>query len=259
ETACTATVWPVPANSPEAIAPGPSLEKQEQTRAELEAASGSFQRLKLVLDAWCALWFWPLKRAGELPKREAFLKAVGLLLGDAAPDKSTWALFEARGIPVSVLLATTTAGLPDTRALADAVPWLGLARELAAEQNFHHWELIFTEVLGPTAERGGFDLIVGNPPWRKVTWSDAATLCELEPMLGVKESRSGDFNEMRPKLLQEKQATNFHAFHLTQALGEVGVLNSSRFYPELLGTGQKVYNFLPGHQIKVSKVDDQPA
>lgn len=44
ETACTATVWPVTASSAEAIALGPSLEKQEQVRAELEAASGSFQR-----------------------------------------------------------------------------------------------------------------------------------------------------------------------------------------------------------------------
>ena len=54
-TACTATVWPAPANSPEAISTGPTLAEQERIRAELESTSGSFQRLKLVMDAWCAL------------------------------------------------------------------------------------------------------------------------------------------------------------------------------------------------------------
>jgi hypothetical protein len=245
ETACTATVWPTPSNSPEAIALGPSLEKQEQIRAELEAMSGSFQRLKLLMDAWCALWFWPLDKANELPKRESFLKAAGLLLGDAAPDKSSWPMFEARGIPVNVLLAATNTGIPDTQALADAVPWFGVARELAAEQNFHHWELIFTEALGPTAERGGFDLIAGNPPWRKITWSDAATLCELEPLLGVREARSGELNDARPNLLQEKITRQFYGEQLNKALGEVGALNSLRLYSELSGIQTNVYkNFV---------------
>jgi hypothetical protein len=245
ETACSATVWPTLANSPKAIAPGPSLEKQEQVRAELEASSGSFQRLKLVMDTWCSLWFWPLDRASELPKRESFLKAVGLLLGDSAPDKSMWSLFEARGIPVNVLLATTNAGIPDTQALADAVPWFGVARELAAEQNFHHWELIFTEVLGPTAERGGFDLIVGNPPWIKAGWADAAVLCEIEPLLGVRESRSADFNTRRIELIKPKETLQFYANQFRQIEGSTAFLNSRRLYPELVGIQTNLYkNFI---------------
>ncbi len=245
ETACPATVWPTPANCPEAIAHGPSLEKQEQVRAELEANSGSFQRLKLVMDAWCALWFWPLGKAGELPKRESFLKAAGLLLGDAAPDKSSWPMFEARGIPVKVLLAATNAGIPDTQALADAVPWFGVARELAAEQNFHHWELIFTEVLGPTAERGGFDLIAGNPPWIKAGWADAAVLSELEPKLGVKEARSADFNARRAELIQPKEARRFYADQFRQVEGATVFLNSRRLYSELVGIQTNLYkNFI---------------
>ncbi|MCA9081836.1 MAG: hypothetical protein KDA58_14850, partial [Planctomycetaceae bacterium] len=54
-TACTATVWPVPGHCPEAVNAGPSLAEQEKEKAELESKSGSFQRLKLVMDAWCAL------------------------------------------------------------------------------------------------------------------------------------------------------------------------------------------------------------
>lgn len=245
ETACTATVWPTPANSPEAVAPGPSLEKQEQTKAELEATSGSFQRLKLLMDAWCALWFWPLGKVGELPKRESFLKAAGLLLGDAAPDKSAWPMFEARGIPVNVLLAATNAGVPDTQALADAVPWFGVARELADEQNFHHWELIFTEVLGPTAERGGFDLILGNPPWLRMEWAEAPVLAEIEPLLGVREARSAELSRSRGELLETKSNRLFFADELRQTTGAVAHLNSARLYGELAGMKANLYkNFI---------------
>jgi hypothetical protein len=245
ETACTATVWPIPANSHLAIAQGPSLEKQEQVRAELEATSGSFQRLKLVMDAWCALWFWPLDQVGDLPKRESFLKAAGLLLGDSAPDKSMWALFEARGIPVNVLLASTNAGIPDTQAIADAVPWFGVARELATEQNFHHWELIFAEVLGPTTERSGFDLIVGNPPWIRMEWAEAPVLSEIEPLLGVRETRSAELNRSRGELLENKGNRHFFADELRRTSGAVACLNSARLYGELAGMKANLYkNFI---------------
>ncbi|MCO4836392.1 MAG: hypothetical protein KC481_22275, partial [Acidimicrobiaceae bacterium] len=37
----------------------------------------------------CALWFWPLDKADELPKRESWLAAAGLLLGKEKPDETT--------------------------------------------------------------------------------------------------------------------------------------------------------------------------
>ena len=246
DTACTATVWPTPANSPEAIAPGPSLEKQEQARAELEASSGGFQRLKLVMDTWCALWFWPLDRAADLPKREAFLTAVRLLLGDAPPDKGSWPMIEVNlGIEVNVLLAAAAGRVPDTKTLAEAVPWFDAARQLAAEQNFHHWELVFPEVLGPMAECSGFDLIVGNPPWLKAGWADAAVLCEIEPVLGVRESRSADFNARRGELIAPMDARRFYADQFRQIEGSVTYLNSRRLYLELVGIQTNLYkNFI---------------
>ena len=44
-----------------------------------------FRRLKLVMDYWCALWFWPLDKATELPSRELWwfvLETVLLGIGD---------------------------------------------------------------------------------------------------------------------------------------------------------------------------------
>src|SRR5262249_50099972 len=38
---------------------------------------------------------------------------------------------------------------------------LAIAAEIAQEHRFLHWQLAFPEVFA----RGGFDLVVGNPPW----------------------------------------------------------------------------------------------
>ena len=247
-TACTATVWPVPGHTPEAVAPGPSLADQEREKALLESTSGSFQRLKLVMDAWCALWFWPLERVTDLPSRDAFLTSARLLLGAEPPqDQPTRTMMSARlEFEIDVLLAAAGAGtVPDTQMLSDAVPWYDLARTLSDEQHFHHWELVYPEVLGPHAERDGFDLIVGNPPWMKAAWADAAVLCERDPLLGVRDARSAQFDDARPRILNEQSARWFYTANYCRIGGVVAALNSQREYPRLVGMKANLYkNFI---------------
>jgi hypothetical protein len=138
-TACTATVWPVPSHCPAAVDAGPTLAEQERVKAELESTSGSFQRIKLVMDAWCAFWFWPLENVTSLPSRDAFLTSARLLLGAEAPkDKLTLMMMSDRlGFDIEGLLAALGEGqVPDTDILSANVPWFGMARTLSGEQNF---------------------------------------------------------------------------------------------------------------------------
>jgi hypothetical protein len=39
-------------------------------------------RLKLAMDYSCALWFWPLEQAQQLPSREEWLNDLSCVLGD---------------------------------------------------------------------------------------------------------------------------------------------------------------------------------
>ena len=48
-----------------------------------------------------------------------------------------------------------------------------------------HWELEFADLF---AERGGFDLIIGNPPWIKITWNEQSVLSDTHPMFAVKKT-----------------------------------------------------------------------
>lgn len=242
-TACTATVWPVPGHCPEAVAPGPSLADQEREKAELESTSGSFQRLKLVMDAWCALWFWPLERVTDLPTRDAFLTSARLLLGTEPPqDQPTRTMMSARlGFEIDVLLAAAEGQVPDTQMLSDAVPWYDLARTLSDEQHFHHWELVFPEVLGPHAERDGFDLIVGNPPWIKVAWLDSTVLYEIDPVLGVNEAKSAEVTDARANLLTNTANRDFYRQSYQEMGGTVAYLNSIRLFAELMAVKANLY------------------
>ena len=246
ESAPTATVWPEPSDSVAALASGPTLERQERIKADLEANSGSFQRLKLLMDAWCALWFWPLERVGDLPSREAFLASARLVLGDEPPKPEVRQMMSIRlGFDVDVVLAAASGTSPDTKLLADTVPWFDTTQTLAEEQNFLHWELAFSEVLGPTAKQSGFDLMVGNPPWVKVGWNDTPVLDELEPMLGVKDSKSAQYNDRRLGLLNDDKSRKFYSDQFRQQEGVSAFLNAGTLFPELRGIQTNLFkNFM---------------
>ncbi|MEU5340255.1 class I SAM-dependent DNA methyltransferase [Streptomyces sp. NPDC020766] len=70
---------------------------REKVLADLEAVDTPYWRLKKVMDAWCALWFWPVQESGlldgshEMYARATEAAARGTALGDGvatgdAPD-----------------------------------------------------------------------------------------------------------------------------------------------------------------------------
>jgi len=244
-TACTTSVWPTSALSAEARKPSPKLDDQEKVKAELEVSSGAFQRLRLLMDTWCALWFWPLPDVAHLPSREAWLASAQLLAGEKPPAPDMWQILSMRvGFDVSALLAASNETLPDSDALGSAVPWFRVARSLAEDLHFHHWELTFPEILGPSSKRG-FDLILGNPPWKKPAWDDSVVLSEIEPLLGVRKARGAKIDAVRERLSQAADNLEYYAQLFRVSVGRQTVLSSRRLTPVLQGTQTNLYkNFI---------------
>ncbi len=79
-----------------------------------------------ALDAWTALWIWPEEHVAERPRAKAFF----------------------------AYLAAAAAG--DVTA-----PDVARALSIARAARFVHWPAAFPAVFA----RGGFDAVVGNPPW----------------------------------------------------------------------------------------------
>ncbi|MDO9141016.1 MAG: hypothetical protein Q7U38_11900, partial [Methylobacter sp.] len=249
---CTATVWPTPADSLQALKPSAGLAQQERIKAKLEAQSGAFQRLKLLMDNWCSFYFWPLQHHDKLPSRADWLTAADLLLGcDAVQNQVSLALLSitlGHKNNFETLLSESREQLPDAAKLAVAVPWYSVARSVDNEQHFHHWELIFTEVLGPAIKDThphGFDLMFGNPPWMKVTWNDAPLLSEFDPLLGVRDAKSAKYNCERSTLLKDEPHRLIYRDGFVQAQGTSAYLNDKTLYPALAGVQTNLYkNFI---------------
>ena len=68
-----------------------------------------------------------------------------------------------------------------------AVRFAGLlqkARALAAEENFHHWQIAFPGVWSEwesNEPRGGFDAIIGNPPWDRIKFQEVEWFAARQP------------------------------------------------------------------------------
>jgi hypothetical protein len=251
-TACTASVWPTPSESDEALRPGPSLERQEEIRRTLEKTSGAFQRLRLIMDTWCAFYFWPIANSGDLPTREAWLAGLKILCGvDVASKESRGMLTIRLGIQAELesLFAATQGELPDVQQLCQAMPCLLVGQQVAERQHFHHWELIFSELLGPAVEGlpmpHGIDLMAGNPPWIKEDWNDAPLLREFDPTLGVRDAKSADLNRARPQLLTKDEYRKSYRAVFEIGEGASAFLNDRALYRSLAGVRTNLYkNFI---------------
>ena len=155
---------------------------REEIEAYLAAPDSAYRRLRLVMDAWCALWFWPLTTDVTPPSLDEWLGALEGLLGKQVKDAkgtdgtlvdaSSWAELETME-EVELGLA----GARKVQSVIDEHEWLTVVQEVAKAQGFFHWELDFATVFA----RGGFDLQVGNPPWVRPRTDVAGLLSEGDP------------------------------------------------------------------------------
>jgi len=142
-------------------------------RRILYDARSATARLRTLMDAWCSLWLWAPQHGSGLPTLDDWLAAAEALLRINEPWQ-TGVLFRDE----SELDLGRIASLEE---VVSAHPWLQHCAAIAHQQGWFHWELEFS----PVFERGGFDLVVGNPPWTKVSRTDTDVLLDAEPAWAI--------------------------------------------------------------------------
>lgn len=111
-------------------------------------------------------------------------------------------------------------------------------RKIAEERGFLHWELNFAHVFA----EGGFDVMVGNPPWVRQEWDENGVLAEIEPwfVLGGKDAEANREQNVA-EVLSKPEHRSFYLGELETVAGVSGFLSSADTYPELVGTRPDMY------------------
>lgn len=165
---------------------------REQIETVLYKPDGVFQRLRRAMDAWCALWSWPLTAQIAPPSWDSWLGGLEAILGQVPHGKSpnvpkNKALsadqmnfvgdLDWNGLDATEEWDLSFAGARPIDTALDRYPWLTMTAEIAERDGYFHWELDFA----PVFARGGFDLQIGNPPWVRPDWDEAGVLAEHDP------------------------------------------------------------------------------
>src|SRR5690554_4130002 len=238
-----------------------------------------YRRLKLAMDYWCALWFWPLEKVDQLPDRQKWLFDLNTILnsagtfafapeqesllggGDPAEGGDSEDLFAK---PVDDLFAADEPQQSlreETRAAREvsnqrgelnleklfANPFfatLKLANDLGEHYRFFHWELAFADIF---AHRGGFDITLGNPPWRKVEWQEGGILGDHNPRFVLHNLSAKKLRDEREAAFARSPELEAAWFaELAEAEGGQAFLNAPQNYPQLEGQKANLYKcFLP--------------
>ena len=201
-------------------------------------------KLKTILDLWCSLWFWPLDKTEKLPSWEDFETLVKLLarnefvaVGQMQFDFSDDVKMTSRG----KMLVEKFRREPTLGHLCELFPFAEVSQSIAERQHFLHWELEFAPVF---KDRGGFDLIVGNPPWVKLQWNEQGILSEYDPHIAVRKISASDTMALRTEAFaQNSEACAAYLREFTETTGTKSFLNASVNYPSLAGVQTNLYKF----------------
>jgi hypothetical protein len=243
-------VWPDPApnRAPTTTAQKDATYQREMLSEQVKNAS-PYRRLKVAMDAWCALWFWPLDQAAHLPTREEWWFVLEtVLLGNASLAEVTPSTdFFPETLPQSTLDFTPERdryGQVDIDALVTALPTLRVAQQVTRAQHFFHWELEFADQF---KARNGFDLVLGNPPWIKVEWNEQALLSDFDPRFAIRRLSAQQTAEQRQAVFDGiPAARSEYIGECGGTEGLAGFLNAVQNYSLLQGQKANLYKcFLP--------------
>ncbi|GAB3593842.1 hypothetical protein CFAEC_13455 [Corynebacterium faecale] len=227
---------------------------REQIEKDLfENLNGAYNRLRLVMDAWCALWFWPLdvvpteghSDRTSLPNLDEWLAALRDILGTdvAVKKKDAGQYLINENSSWADLNAAENSDWQFANALSiekcfNAHPWLETVRGIAEQQGFFHWDLDF----GAVFAQGGFDLQVGNPPWVRPRTDLDALSSEVDPWFSLAHKPTQqEKRERREGLRHHVEATQVILRGVGETIAAAAFLGDIATYPHLRGQQPDLY------------------
>ena len=221
--------------------------QSQEVAGEGIANANARLRLKLAMDYWCSLWFWPLEQAHLLPSREEWLNDLSCVLGDIESvvdeEEGQLQLLPDTQPRQQALDFQDRRGVVNKDRLLEDIVRLRLAEQVAARVRPLHWDLEFADLL----KSGGFDVIVGNPPWLKVEWEEKGVIGDADPMVLIRRVSASELSARRKEAFASYRGLkDSYLQEYTLQIGSQTFLNANTNYSLLRGSQTNLYKcFLP--------------
>lgn len=225
----------------------------------------AYHKLKLVMDYWCALWFWEYADAESLPSREQYWADIEAML-DVDNDKldsRTREALERNGMgglfdnedpaddgrkmteeESSILVRSKQEILLGTKGQAhildlfDEPERFRIVQRLSDRYHFFHPMLEFIEVFWL---RDGFDVICGNPPWIMLSFNEKDVISDKYPEVVIRRVSAPEVrNRIKDFMKNDAMKALYLGEQNEQACSTV-FLNAMCNYPLLVGQQTNLY------------------
>jgi len=239
-----------------------SYAEKEELAESRKNRNAPYFKLKRVMDYWCSLWFWDMREADELPSRQEWYREMMTILDfdpkkQAEQQQAFYAGSAKQGdlfrrdeqmaigfngskskTAEETLQEAMSTYVNEERQHLFASRRQALIAKLSQTYRFFHYQLEFTEVF---KERGGFDVIVGNPPWIKMEFEEKGIIAEKFPEVEIRKVSATEVRRRSEKLLEDDALQQVYYAELLEAEGAATFLNGAQNYPLLVGQQTNLY------------------
>jgi hypothetical protein len=235
-----------------------SYDEKEKLADQRNRQNAPYFKLKMVMDYWCSLWFWDMREAKDLPTRSQYWQDIARIL-QLDTEKAYDGIIKRKGeqgllFETSVQLSMAMEPANDNKSTFESIivedeaqykanifdenQRIKTVNRLAAQYHFFHPQLEFLEVFW---ERGGFDLIAGNPPWLKIEFNEKGVISEKFPEVIIRDISAPNVRKIREGFLDNpNQKMNYtNEFIGNESLA--AFMNCSQLYSYLKGQQSDLY------------------
>ena len=248
-------IWGVPGDAVLNLDPYAEKERLNNTRYRHDNA---YYKLKMVMDYWCALWFWEYEETTELPTREQYWADIEALLNvrEEEMDSRTRRALERSVNDVNepevdyghqseeeseIVEQSKAQILAETRGqtqLFTEPARFQNVKRYADRYHFFHPMLEFLEVFWL---RGGFDIICGNPPWLKLEFDEVGIMSEKYPEVSIRKTSAPVVRQMKSKFFANSGLKALYKYEQNECICSGSFLNAYANYPLLVGQQTNLY------------------
>lgn len=227
-----------------------SYEEKEKIAKQRINHNAPYFKLKMIMDYWCSLWFWDVRDAADLPSRYEWYEDILYILDyDLKGNETAEDLANYRKKEKSLLAGKELAEHVGKTTLFDNNR-VKLVMKYAELYRFFHYQLEFVEVF---REKGGFDIIVGNPPWVNIEMDEAGVFSEKHPEVVIRKTSAPKIRAMASNLFD--LYNNMKAIYLNECIWAEPTkefLGALQNYPFLQGQRNNLYKCILSISVNIS-------